>query len=145
MKILMLPSGHKTFLDDEDYRKYKHLAWRMAGNYVAVTVVSNGKRRNVYLHRLITNAPEGFCVDHINRDPLDNRKKNLRICTPSENSMNKQGWSNTGVKGIHKTEKGVYLARYKGKHLGTFYDLDSARMAYNEKAISEYPDYAYVD
>lgn len=40
------------------------------------------------LHRVITNCPEDKVVDHINHDPLDNRRSNMRICTVGENNKN---------------------------------------------------------
>jgi hypothetical protein len=33
--------------------------------------------------------PKGMSIDHINRDRVDNRIENLRLCTHSENSKNK--------------------------------------------------------
>lgn len=55
------------------------------------------KRDNLYvnshkvdrLHRYLLNAPSNLDVDHINGDRLDNRKSNLRLCTRSQNNMNK--------------------------------------------------------
>lgn len=40
------------------------------------------------LHRVITGCPEGKIVDHINHDPLDNRRSNMRICSVGENNSN---------------------------------------------------------
>lgn len=44
-----------------------------------------GRRRTVYLHRLIMNPPAGFDVDHLNGNGLDNRRENLEIVTRAEN------------------------------------------------------------
>lgn len=51
-------------------------------------VVSDTYQKGEGLHRLITNCPKGKVVDHINRNPLDNRKNNLRICTQGQNMFN---------------------------------------------------------
>lgn len=52
--------------------------------YISICV--NNKR--IRIHRLITNCPEGFVVDHINGNTRDNRLCNLRICTQKENLRN---------------------------------------------------------
>ena len=53
---------------------------------------ANGNSRKTFLHRWVLgeeNIPKGMQIDHINGDPLDNRKENLRACTNLENSMNR--------------------------------------------------------
>lgn len=56
-----------------------------------------------YLHRIVMKPPLNKVVDHINGDTLDNRKCNLRICTPSNNSMNRMKQTNntSGVIGVN--------------------------------------------
>ena len=96
------------------------------------------------MHRLILGAKEGQCVDHINGDPLDNRKENIRICTLSQNSQNRrQRKDNTsGLKGVSwakREKKWVSYIRSGGKHLwlGYFNDKNDAAKAY-DKAVIKY-------
>jgi len=67
-----------------------------------------------YLHRLImAPGPDEF-VDHINGDCLDNRRRNLRIATRSENCANTAVVLNsTGYKGVavYPKKKKRYQAR----------------------------------
>lgn len=88
------------------------------------------------LHRFLTNCPKNMVVDHINHNGLDNRKENLRICTPSENSLNKIVLKTsksriTGVTWCNTMKKWkVSLERFgKNNHGGYFDNLEDARKA----------------
>lgn len=66
--------------------------------YLVSSYFYNGVRRFVRFHRLVMHAKPGQCVDHINKNKADNRKKNLRCCERSENDRNRSLYScNTSV------------------------------------------------
>lgn len=86
-------------LDDEDYRNILSLGYKLKlcrdisvkrnlKFYVAIRDKTSGTGYKQLLHRWIMNCPKDKVVDHINGNPLDNRKCNLRICTHKENSSN---------------------------------------------------------
>ena len=89
----------------------------------------NGKLAR--FHRHLLNFPEEI-VDHINRDKLDNRKINLRLCSPTENSRNISIAKNnkSGVTGVDKISNGKWRARImvdrKEIHLGIYENLEEA-------------------
>ena len=98
------------------------------------------KNQRVAMHRLINKTPCDMHTDHINGDTLDNRKSNLRSCTPSENSISFLTLSRnkSGFRGVylHKdTLKWAATITYKGKkmHLGLFNTAQDASIAYKTK------------
>lgn len=71
----------------------------------------NGKEKSDSMHRLIMNTPSGLQTDHINRDTLDNRRCNLRICTIAENKQNQDTQKNNKSSGY----KNVYWCKEQNK------------------------------
>ena len=109
------------------------------------------------MHRIIANAKEGESVDHVNGNPLDNRKENLRVCTMSQNLANQKlrKDSTSGFKGVSKNQSKTnpwraYINRKDGKktkqyHLGLFKTPEEAARAYNEKAKELFGDFAKLN
>lgn len=54
--------------------------------YVRRDVQVKGRRKRLYLHRVVTDCPPGFQVDHRDGDPLNNRRGNLEVVTLGENT-----------------------------------------------------------
>lgn len=107
---ILLSQGLDALIDEEDLPLVSRYKWYAAksshGLIYAVT--------RVRMHRLITDAPYGLYVDHINGNPLDNRKENLRLCTNAQNQQN------TDSRGGSSRFKGVSFHRKTGKWWGHF-------------------------
>lgn len=105
--------------------------------------------RLVMLHRFLIGSDPPM-VDHINGDPLDNRRSNLRVATNAENQRNRGPQKNnrSGMKGVTRNRKG-WMARIKvdGKpmHLGTFSSPDEAARAYDLAAQVHHGQFARLN
>lgn len=83
-----IPSTRGKFakVDPENYLWLAQFRWHCKTNkntiYVVRTVTEGGRKKRIFMHRLIADTPEHLVCDHINHSSLDNRIKNLRNCTP---------------------------------------------------------------
>lgn len=118
----------KYKIDDADLDWIRAAGWTLelhskgAGRakYVRCSRTINGKRERCYLHRLLLGEiPDGHEVDHINGDPLDNRRENLRSVERRVNAQNRR--NNAG--GLDLRANGQWRVRI---HLGTRASRDEA-------------------
>lgn len=102
------------------------------------------------LHRFLIDAPKGMQVDHINRNTLDNRKENLRVCTIKENTRNTtkiRDNNKSGHKGViwiekHNKWNAYIMVNYKFKNLGYFLDFDDAVKVREDAELKYFGDYS---
>ena len=103
------------------------------------------------IHREIAKTPDGLYTDHINGDTQDNRRCNLRVCTNSQNQMNK-GKNKTlknKYKGVEKFTDTCWRAQItpngKRVHIGSFRTEEDAARAYDRKAKLYYGEFARLN
>jgi hypothetical protein len=133
------------FLDIEDFDR---LAGRKLslGSHGYVQMWS--KPHVMLLHRWVLDLQRGDrrIGDHVNGDPLDNRRANLRIVTASGSSQNVSGRGKSKHRGVHPAPSGKWyaLAKYQGRtyRLGTFDTEEEAAVAADAKRRELMPDYA---
>jgi HNH endonuclease len=123
-------------VDPEDEWLLSAYTWGISSTgHVRRAIREYGRQRIIYLHREIMGAGPGDpLVDHINGNPLDNRRSNLRFADKSINRINSdkvRSDSGTGIKGVTFDARYgsfyVYIKRNgRKRHLGTFKTLGEA-------------------
>lgn len=145
-----LRGGRSFIFDREDLPLVQQYNWSMDRyGYVLGNLHGHRKSSTVRLHRLLMNAPDGMIVDHINGDPSDCRRENLRIATQQQNTQNAglPSSSTTGYKGVcYDKKEGKYMAHIhpNGRmvFLGYFNDPIEAALKYDEAAFLYFGEYA---
>jgi hypothetical protein len=151
MKQIPLTQGKVALIDDEDFEFLSSLKWyatKTDKHYYAYRGAHHRKDVMI-MHRVIMNCPSGLVVDHIDGNTLNNQKINLRICSRSQNSMNKNVDidSGSGFKGVSWSKgDGKWRARIRlnGKSiwLGNFCSADEAARAYDNAAKKLFGEFA---
>ena len=140
-----------SLIDLDDVDKIKNNNWYIHKAGMVMSRISSDK--HVKLHRYIMDFPTGKDIDHINHDKLDNRKSNLRICSHKQNARNTKKM----IKETSSIYKGVsFRSNYnnwrsfiktneKQIHLGIFENEIDAAIAYNNKALELFGEYANLN
>lgn len=133
MKEIILTQGKTSIVDDADFVWLSKWRWFFDGRYAVRTCTVDGKKTSIRMHAQIMDTPKGLVTDHINRNKLDNRRCNLRICTGSENSINVDMLkrNTTGFKNIYfKKQTGRWFSQVVREknlvHLGYFENIEDA-------------------
>ena len=156
MKKIPLTQGKFALVDDEDFEMVNRFKWyAVKGRHTFYAIhgipTVDGKHRQIKMHRLLLNTPLGMHTDHKNGNGLDNRRGNIRTCTPCENKRNsrKQINNTTGFKGvcIHHGKYIVAAIKHRGRriHLGTFSSIRSAARAYDVAAQKLHGEFARLN
>jgi hypothetical protein len=124
-------TGNPFYFDPEDYDKIKDYTWsdRWKDGYHELRAWDSQLQQMIWMHWLIA----GKTYDHIDRDPMNNRKSNLREATQSQQcqNRNKTNRNNSGVVGVcHSSNSNSWVAYISVDkqqiHLGSFSDKDEA-------------------
>lgn len=162
MREIELSNSHlKTTVDEGDCAAVSDRSWylvkRNGDLHYAYTSLSG---RPVNMHNFILDSPEGYEIDHKNRNGLDNRRRNLRVCKHAENLYNKRKYKNnkSGYKGVYwetrpsppyRSNKGSWAAqlriRGKKKFLGYFNTAERAARAYDIAAKKYFGEFARLN
>lgn len=152
MKELTLSKGQVALVDDKDFEWLKKYKWTLSApknsplQYGIIYPKRNGKRRMIYLHRIIAGAKKGEVVDHVDGNGLNNQRTNLRIVTQRQNMLNRKDQKSKIIGVTKHRDKYWARIRYQGKHisLGLFTDQSEAVEAYKNASKKYYGDKAFL-
>ena len=142
------PDGPSVFskIDADLFDFLSQWSWRL--NEQGYVVRRDGKK-HVVMHRVVAETPEGSLTDHINRDPLDNRRCNLRHATYQQNAANRT-ITKGGYKGVNKQSlASTYSVKIKkngrAKYIGSFDSEEVAALVYDACALIEFGEFASLN
>jgi len=147
--------GEEFYFDLEDFEKIKNICWSISRENGIIKHVegydTEETRKNVLLHKYILGLDKKVEIDHIDRNPLNNKKYNLRPCTHKQNIANASIKSNNkwGVTGIYRYIIRGRVAGWRAQienngvsyHLGTFVlfeDAVKARLNAEKEIFGEF-------
>lgn len=148
---ISLGNGGVALVDRADYEWLSRFSWYVGHGYAKRSGTTRNHAKRL-MHREIMAAGDGVLVDHINGDKLDNRRANLRLCTPTQNALNKGAFPQTGrrFKGVYPSKNGRRWRAYiqvagQQRCLGTFDTQDLAARAYDAAAVEMHGDFARLN
>ena len=152
MKVIELNKGQVAIVDDEDFERLAQWRWFVnAYGYVvrhAKPHERTGEHGMIWMHHAMLPKKEGFEIDHKNRNPLDNRRCNLRYATRTQNKFNRgvRKDSKIGLKGVERSGSGFssrIMIEGKRTYLGIFRTPEEAAAAYEEAARRLHGEFFY--
>lgn len=156
-RIHLSGSFEYAMVDDDTYTSLMKYWWKIGSNGYAITFGRNGlPHTQKLMHRLIMNAAPFQMVDHIDGNPMNNCRSNLRFVTHSQNNFN-SGKRNPELttskyKGVRRQRWGykdrwaaTIYADHHRYELGTFASEVEAARAYNKAASQLHGVYARLN
>lgn len=162
MGIVKVERKRGTILIElEDYESIIAEGWRLGIIYInnryLLARLQKGAHRDgnqvvKTLSRHLLKAPENLMVDHIDGNPLNNLRSNLRLVTSAQNQMNRKCITEhsskfKGVRYHSRDKRWTAQIQYNQKNiwLGYHNDETSAAKAYDKKALELFGEFARIN
>ena len=152
MKQIPLKGGLVALVSDEDYQALSKHRWYNSSGYARR--YDKAQKKMVLMHREILGVTDpNICIDHKNRNKVDNRRENLRIATHSQNLQNagkRSGKCTSKYKGVSysaPTKKWMAAISFRKKRviLGFYEDEIEAALEYNWWAKKLFGPFAHLN
>lgn len=147
---MMLIAVGPTFalVDDDDFPRLAVHRWYLEHGRSNLYATARARNCNcLRMHRLLLDPPRDLLVDHINRNGLDNRRSNLRLCTRQQNTANSP--PRTGrFKGVCSSEgifRATIVVNAKQINLGRYANEHEAALAYDRAAQEHFGEFAWLN
>lgn len=147
-----------AMVDEGDYEWLSKWRWFFTkGGYVVRAAKKSDigcalTRKHVRMHREIVgeDIAFGLDVDHVDGNPLNNTRRNLRVATKAENGRNRKGHGPSGFKGVYlRSDTGKFAAQIKVNRkavsLGSYTTPERAHQAYCKAADRLHGDFANTE
>jgi hypothetical protein len=156
VKRIAATMGYEAIVDDEDFEYLSRYKWyahsNLGGNHRPArrTKVREGRKVRFLVHHIMP-PREGLVVDHINGDPWDNRRANLRYCTHEQNMRNRKkhgGSCKAPYKGVARVGRRFRAAIQAGGPQIIVYGFQTAEEAareYDRLALQLHGEFARLN
>ena len=159
MKEIQLTGGHVALVDNGDYQYLSNFKWYAhISKRGHITARRNkprkeGGSRVVLMHRQILGVTDRYVfVDHIDHDPLNNQRSNIRLCTVDQNAKNQKpnrSGKSSKYKGVHQLLSGRWAAQIgvngSKEYLGSHDTEELAGKAYDVAANKFHGEFALTN
>ena len=135
----------KVYFDADRINEVREYKWSLTSTGYAHRVIGKIK---IQLHNFLfdMNIPDGFVVDHVDRNPRNCRSSNLRLASSGDNVCNRMVFGEIGIKGIVRRPSGRFAARITKNGvmhwLGTFDTINEALASRRAAAFELHGEFA---
>lgn len=148
--MIVSVKNKNMLIDNEDFNLIADKQLQLNERHGSSYAYYKEGQKKIWVHKVAMGTENQ--VDHINRNSLDNRKSNLRLCNVSENNRNRGKDAN---KPFYSKYKGVYKLRdkfcssimfdKKSLFLGSYSTEENAARVYDEAAMFLFKDFCFLN